>query len=157
MDERADIRVSRPDGNRRVSHWWDDPGTLGTIVIAGSTLCTGGVWFGRKVVKVVGRLARFLDDWDGTEARPGVTAVLGVMTRLKNLDETAAELIKDQADVKESLRVSDIRKDAAIAGVNQRLDKIEPMVTAIHHETQPNEGNSMKDQMNRVDKALKAD
>jgi hypothetical protein len=42
------------------------------------------------------------------------------------------------------------------AALAHRVTQLEAKVGAIHHETQPNDGDSMKDQLDRVDRALRS-
>lgn len=56
------------------------------IVIAGIGAIFGAIL---GVVRTGKRLAHFLDDWFGEEARPGVAARPGVMERLERLEELA--------------------------------------------------------------------
>lgn len=56
------------------------------IIIAGITALIGAVM---GIARTGKRLAHFLDDWFGEEARPGIPARPGVMERLERLEELA--------------------------------------------------------------------
>lgn len=75
------------------------------------------------------RFDEFADDWQGEPGRPGVPARPGVMARLDAIEER---------QMSASSRM-DVLEDVA-----KKVDKV-------HHEVTPNGGNSMKDQLNRVD------
>lgn len=114
------------------------------------------VWLMRKGLRLGKRIGYFLDDFMGTPARPGVEAAPGVMARLQTLTESQAKLAEDREVVQETLVKQTAETKQLMVGFGQRLTSIEVKVSEIHHETQPNGGDSMKDQMNRVDQALKS-
>ncbi|MGH3265049.1 MAG: hypothetical protein ACRDNS_24005 [Trebonia sp.] len=69
---------------------------LATIVLG--VAAAGGIvgWTGRRFFGFMRRWNRFLDDFEGTDERPGVTARPGVMARLQSIEETVvAELPKN--------------------------------------------------------------
>jgi hypothetical protein len=63
-----------------------------SIAIAGGGLLALLGWGIRNAWKGLHRWARFLDDYEGTPARPGVAARPGVMARLESQDQMLAEL-----------------------------------------------------------------
>jgi hypothetical protein len=135
----------------------------------------------RGVPKLFKRWNQFLDGWAGTPASPGVPARPGVMERLQDLTEsqfedrakiaqvlatstantasalaantaeTAKQLAKWTAKTAQDVADHAAKTDAAIVGLTENLDVIKRQVSQIHHETQPNGGDSMKDQLNRLD------
>lgn len=57
-----------------------------SIAIASGAFLSGVSWLSVKVWKMLKRLARFLDDYEGTPARPGVEARPGVMERIQGME-----------------------------------------------------------------------
>lgn len=91
------------------------------------------VWCGRWAARILSRTMRFLDDWQGEPARPGIEARPGVMARLLAMEHAVAEV---RAETKpnggSSLRdvvhrtandVADIKADQA--AMRQRMEQIE--------------------------------
>jgi hypothetical protein len=66
--------------------------TIAAVATAASIGLTAIVWLGRRVWKMVKRGSQFLDDYEGTPARPGVAARPGVMQRLHNQDVALASI-----------------------------------------------------------------
>jgi hypothetical protein len=65
----------------------------------------------------------FLDDWRGTPARPGVPERLGVMVRLDGIE-----------------------------GQTQVIPELDRRVARMEHELRPNNGGSLRDVMDRVER-----
>lgn len=83
---------------------------LADWAIVGSFAGAAIGWLGRKAWLGVRRWTRFLDDYEGTSARPGVEERPGVMARLQtieasNTEQTAllAEMQPTVADMKQIL------------------------------------------------------
>ena len=56
----------------------------------------GGLWrFLRRGRAVVRRLDQFIDDWQGTESRPGVEGRPGVMERLSRIERTVGVVVHE--------------------------------------------------------------
>ncbi|HEY2086384.1 MAG TPA: hypothetical protein VGH54_10230 [Mycobacterium sp.] len=127
------------------------------------------LWAVRKGWKAFKRLVLFLDDYEGTPARPGVDARPGVMERLKSIEANQKTLSDDRVDVKNALGAAESesartreevkaalvaqekRTAAILADLDVRLGGVEEQVAVVHHEVQPNGGSSIKDQINRLD------
>lgn len=74
---------------------------VGDSIIVISAVVTIGLaalsvigWLGRKAWKVIRRFTLFLDDYEGTEARPGVDARPGVMQRLQGQGRVLNETVE---------------------------------------------------------------
>lgn len=142
-----------------------DAGFLASAAVVLTSVATAAIWGLRKAVKLAKRVGFFLDDFQGTPARPGVQATPGVMVRLQTFAEVQGQLVADRAAVREQLVTdrTEVRGQliqaattvaAQMRDFDQRLAVIQDQVQVIHHEMVPNEGQSLKDQMNRVDQAL---
>jgi hypothetical protein len=114
-----------------VSRLIDDAAFLTSVAVSGSILLTGVAWGVRKAVKLSHRMGDFLDDFMGKPARPGVSATPGVMVRLSTIEAKQETLMRHVTVVQEQVAV-------------------------VHHEVRPNEGESMKDQLTRLDDAQTA-
>lgn len=66
-------------------------GAAGAIV----AVITGMVYAFRHLRHKLRRIGQFLDDWNGEEARPGVSRRLGVMERLESYDTMLAAIKKE--------------------------------------------------------------
>lgn len=115
-----------------MSNLFDDAGFLASVVVVGTAFLGLVAVIGRKGFKGARRVAHFLNDFNGTPARPGVDAQPGVMARLQRLDENqgAANLSR--------------------AAITRRLDDMQPKVNRIHYEMRPNGGDSINDKIDRV-------
>ena len=60
-----------------------------------SILAGFGIW----VRKLMHRLDNLLEDWCGTEARPGVPRRPGVMERLERIESDVAVILRGSGDV----------------------------------------------------------
>lgn len=60
--------------------------TLITIVSIMGALTTASIFL-RKIFKIVKRIIHFLDDYFGSDERPGFDKVPGVAERIKNIEE----------------------------------------------------------------------
>lgn len=108
--------------------------SVGTVVSVLFSLVAGGVgwWFGqsgsRKMAKRVGF---FFADWSGSEARDGVAAVPGVMSRLASHDglltevRTALARVNAELDANGGGSVKDQTKANAAAVLGLRADVAE--------------------------------
>ncbi len=66
---------------------------------------TGGIITTVRKIRPFAKLFRnFLDDWNGTEGRPGVEAQPGVMERLSNLENGQSALQDQVREVKRELQ-----------------------------------------------------
>jgi hypothetical protein len=133
-----------------MSSVFNDAGVLASLAVVGTAVASASVWLIHRAGKLAGRVGLFLDDFYGQPARDGVAPVPGVMARLLKLDA-------DRAEVRVSLVEQTAIQAAAIALLDRRLTDVQKKVAQIHHETQPNGGNSIKDQVTRVDEALKGE
>lgn len=61
---------------------------IGSVVVGSSALIGGMSWAVRKFHRFNARFDEFMEDWRGTEARPGVPHRPGVMERLSQQDST---------------------------------------------------------------------
>lgn len=127
-----------------------DAATLAGVAGAGAAVISVTGLAVKKVWPVLRKASQMINDWTGTPSRPGVPEVPGVMARLFDQDTQLAVITHRLVTVEGSVD----SRSTAIGEINQRLNDIEPLLAVIHHEVVPNEGSSMKDQMNRVDAAL---
>jgi hypothetical protein len=67
--------------------------TVGAVGAAAGVVGLGARWAGRKWAKV----DEFLEDWNGTPARPGVDARPGAMERLDRIEDGLIEIRKSLA------------------------------------------------------------
>ena len=66
---------------------WDDVSALATgMVILGAALAALAKWVIFPAARAVQQVARFLSDWEGEGARPGVPGRNGVMPRLESIE-----------------------------------------------------------------------
>lgn len=65
---------------------------LANFAIFGTFACAAIGWAARKAWKGIRRWTRFLDDYEGTDARPGVPARPGVMQRLESMEQSVSEV-----------------------------------------------------------------
>jgi hypothetical protein len=61
------------------------------------------LWVARRSIGGFKRFGRFLDDFEGEPARPGVPRRLGVMERLEGQDNVLAQLTASVADIQAEL------------------------------------------------------
>jgi len=111
-----------------------DRETTELLILIASTLSalTVIVIFGSKIFKVFRKFVRFLDDFNGTEERPGVDRHPGFPERIKNLEECISSMsIKmDKFDI--------------------MADTIEIKLNSIEKELHPNHGTSMRDAVDKI-------
>lgn len=93
-------------------------GEIVTFLIAVAAL----VMLFKKLKPFLDGLRNFLDDWAGTEARPGVAKRPGVMERLDNIEQQL-----DTADVK----LTETNKQLKPNGGNSVADKVTQIREAI--------------------------
>lgn len=125
-------------------------GLLGTpeqlaaaAAITGGLIVVGGViaWVVKYVWPLSHRLGRFLDDWQGVEARPGFDAVPGFPQRLKAVETTTHASSEKLASMEEAAKVTaTTTQDTAT-----KLDRLEAAVADIQHNVKPNSGSSAHD------------
>lgn len=68
----------------------------------------------RPIITFLTRLEEFLQDWNGTAARPGHPRQTGVMERLQQLENNGGTSVKDVVD----------RTSAAVEHLNNKVDAI---------------------------------
>lgn len=95
----------------------------GTIVALGGAIAV--------IRPILSKASHFLDDWTGSEERPGVPGVPGVMERLERLDERAQ------------------RHDDGQMYIIGRLQRLEAQV-------HPNGGSSMRDEIQQIKRSVGA-
>lgn len=93
-------------------------GQIITFLIAVAAL----VMLSKKIKPFIDGLRNFLDDWAGTEARPGVSKRPGVMERLGNIEQRL-----DTADIK----LTETNKQLKPNGGNSVADKVTQIREAI--------------------------
>jgi hypothetical protein len=70
-----------------------DAAALWCGTVAAITGALALVWRAtRSLRRIAGRVEDFIDDWQGTEGRPGVPAHPGVMTRLDAIEDRIARV-----------------------------------------------------------------
>lgn len=121
-----------------------DPAWVAVSLTALGGSAVAGSWLVRKAARLFRKADEFFDDYRGTPPRPGVPANPGVMERLQSIEESQA---KDRVASVET----EARTAAILADLDIRLTDVQQKTNEVHHETQPNGGRSMKDQMNRLD------
>lgn len=69
-----------------------DAGWLTAAVALAVAVGGLAVWAGRWVYRILAGTLRFLDDWRGEPARPGVAARPGVLARLQTVEHLVTEV-----------------------------------------------------------------
>lgn len=92
-------------------------------------ICTFIFTIGKRMWDFIRKLADFLSDWFGAEARPGVSRRAGVMERLDN-------------------------QDTILASHTTQLGTISTRLEVVEGELSPNSGSSLKDAVSRIDKTV---
>jgi hypothetical protein len=114
--------------------------------------------FSRPVRRFLRKVGQFFDDWGGEPARDGVPARLGVMARLQAIEQNQVQVGEEsrrtRTEVQRALMQSEKRTAAVLADIDVRLGDAQEQLAVVHHEVRPNGGNSIKDQMNRLDPAF---
>jgi hypothetical protein len=64
-------------------------------IIVFALLATIGSIVGRRVLPIMRKLEHMLDDFNGTEARPGVPARPGIMERVESIEQRIKKLETD--------------------------------------------------------------
>lgn len=131
-----------------MSNVLNNAGVLASVAVGGLAVLSAIGWLISRGFRLAKRAGDFFDDYYGQPARDGVAAQPGVMLRLKSLDEHRVEVARALEGVTAETK-------AEFVTVNRRLSDMQTKVAAIHHETQPNGGDSMKDQLNRLDPGVR--
>lgn len=99
----------------------------GTCAVVSAVAVVGGGlgWTLRHFVGITKRVSLFLNDYEGTPARPGVPARAGVMERLA-------------------------ATDTALTAVSETLASQNEVLESIRHQIYPNSGHSMFDKVNAL-------
>lgn len=106
-----------------------DATTAGTWIISAAAVVTALVVLWRAALglwRFARRVGYFLDDWNGSIARPGQSARPGAMERLASVETHMGRMC-------------------------DRLGQVEEKVGAIDHEMHPNSGTSLRDAVNRIE------
>lgn len=111
-------------------------GSLG----AGSIAFFGGAaWLLRKVRGFTNRFDEFMEDWNGTKARPGVPHKPGVMERLSEQDAALARIdnrvvaVENEVNANGGKSMKDIvhRVDGNLTHVRRFVDDLNTRVTSL--------------------------
>ena len=98
---------------------------LTTIVAIIGAVTTASIFF-RKVFKIIKRIVHFLDDYFGTEERPGFEKVPGVAERIKNIEENIGYLCVRLDSVEKELQPNHgTSMRDAINRIDKRLSHVE--------------------------------
>jgi hypothetical protein len=138
-----------------VTRLTDDIILLAAMATILSALCAAALFATRKLWRFGRLFVQFLQDFSGTPERPGVEAVPGVMARLRSIESSQADLKQDRAIVKADLERAASSTAAVLHGFELQIAEVHDTLAVVHHEVVPNGGNSIKDQITRVDEALK--
>lgn len=112
---------------------------LGGLGAAAIAVAGGASWAVRRLKRFATRFDEFMEDWNGSEARPGVPAKPGVMERLSRQD-LALQCIDDRLVTVEveinpnsgkSLKDIVHRVDGNLKHVKSVVDDLGPRVTKL--------------------------
>jgi hypothetical protein len=98
--------------------------TIITIIGATTTVSI----FARKLFKIAKRVIHFLDDYFGTEERPGFDKVPGVAERIKNIEENLGYLC---------IRIDNVEKEVTPnhgTSIKDQIGRIERRVLNLEEE-----------------------
>lgn len=105
-------------------------GLVGALSVVVPAVAGVVVWVTRKITRPVAifsdpRLAHFLDDWFGEEARPGFPARPGIPARLESVEEGQTELLdrlcKVEVDTRQLQSNGGSHLADAVARIERRL------------------------------------
>lgn len=72
-----------------LSSWVLPTATFITVVGGAGIMIVQGI---KRGIHVFGRIAQFLDDWQGTPARPGFPETLGIPARLQKIENATVKM-----------------------------------------------------------------
>lgn len=123
--------------------------TLTISVATGISALTGAAVGLRKLVPILRAFFAFINDVAGEPARPGVPARPGLVESVSLLRADVSEVRATQATQGEKLTAVEkslTRQGEALAAQGEKVDKV-------HHELHPNSGMSVRDAIDRLERA----
>lgn len=111
-------------------------GSLGAGAIA---VGAAAAWIAKKLRRFNTRFDNFMEDWNGTEARPGVSRKPGVMERLSQQDDalkcidSRVQAVESEINPNGGKSMRDIvhRVDGTLKHVKTAVDDVSNRVTAL--------------------------